>query len=333
MAVTRESRSSCSGTLVTRTVSLRSTISPRGAATLTTRTWLRVTAAAYDFPSMICSVHSRRTRTRNRTRTTTPTTRRRRFGRDGSSSGEPTSEATLTLLRGRMRGWRALPRPTPTGVAVGVSKAWDGGDLPGRGGAASASPEAALRRAGRHQRAPVPFCDQRPPHQAVDGKHQHRARDSDDEEEREEVDLHHLLLAEDGAEHGEQHVGRHAADDRGHRLGATRPGDRRPPSPRRWRNPSRQPTSAPRPNGVGSTRSKARPDQNPTMAPVSGPASSAAVIGRSHTMSGCMPPTRIDSITVDWTRSSKRATRATRSVARALTPGAPTRRRRRRPAD
>ena len=36
-----------------------------------------------------------------------PTMRRRRFGRDSSSSGEPTNEATLTLLRGRMRGWRA----------------------------------------------------------------------------------------------------------------------------------------------------------------------------------------------------------------------------------
>ena len=42
----RESRISSWGMLETSTVPARSTISPRGAATLTTRTWLRVTAAA-----------------------------------------------------------------------------------------------------------------------------------------------------------------------------------------------------------------------------------------------------------------------------------------------
>ena len=45
-ASARESRISCWGMFDTRTVPLRSTISPRGAGTLTTRTWLRVTAAA-----------------------------------------------------------------------------------------------------------------------------------------------------------------------------------------------------------------------------------------------------------------------------------------------
>ena len=45
-ASARESRISCCGMFDTRTVPLRSTISPRGAAMLTTRTWLRVTAAA-----------------------------------------------------------------------------------------------------------------------------------------------------------------------------------------------------------------------------------------------------------------------------------------------
>ena len=41
--------------------------------------------------------------------TTTPTIRMRTFGRDSntSSSGEPTIDETLTLLRGRMRGWCA----------------------------------------------------------------------------------------------------------------------------------------------------------------------------------------------------------------------------------
>ena len=45
-AATRERRISCSGTLPTSTVSLRSTISPRGGVTVTTRTWLRVACAA-----------------------------------------------------------------------------------------------------------------------------------------------------------------------------------------------------------------------------------------------------------------------------------------------
>ena len=46
VASARDSRISCCGVFETSTVPLRSTISPRGAATLTTRTWLRVTAAA-----------------------------------------------------------------------------------------------------------------------------------------------------------------------------------------------------------------------------------------------------------------------------------------------
>ena len=45
-ASARESRISSCGVLETSTVPLRSTISPRGAGMLTTRTWLRVTAAA-----------------------------------------------------------------------------------------------------------------------------------------------------------------------------------------------------------------------------------------------------------------------------------------------
>ena len=46
IASARDNRISSCGVLVTSTVPSRSTISPRGAATLTTRTWLRVTAAA-----------------------------------------------------------------------------------------------------------------------------------------------------------------------------------------------------------------------------------------------------------------------------------------------
>ena len=45
-ASARDSRISSCGVFETSTVPLRSTISPRGAGTLTTRTWLRVTAAA-----------------------------------------------------------------------------------------------------------------------------------------------------------------------------------------------------------------------------------------------------------------------------------------------
>ncbi len=37
-----------------------------------------------------------------------PTTRSRTLGLDSTSSGEATSAATLTLRRGRMRGWRTL---------------------------------------------------------------------------------------------------------------------------------------------------------------------------------------------------------------------------------
>ena len=44
------------------------------------------------------------------------------------------------------------------------------------------------------------------------------------QDEGQEVDLHHLLLSEDGAEHGEQHVRCDAPRDRGHRLEPGRPG-------------------------------------------------------------------------------------------------------------
>ena len=69
--------------------------------------------------------------------------------------------------------------------------------------------------------------------------------------------------------------------------------------------PSTVATRADRPKGVGRTKSKARPDQNPTMAPVSGPSSRAAVIGSSHTMSGCTPWIRSATRTVDCAISSQ----------------------------
>ena len=37
-----------------------------------------------------------------------PTSCSRSEGREGPSSGDPTSEATLTWRRGRIRGWRTL---------------------------------------------------------------------------------------------------------------------------------------------------------------------------------------------------------------------------------
>ncbi len=201
----------------TRTVSLRSTISPRGAATLTTRTWLRVTAAAYDFPSMICSDHSRRTRTRNSTRTTTPTTRRRRLGRDGSSSGEPDQRGDVDALAGPHA--RLARAPLVPRRAARLARRRLGMD--------AVSPEGVAQRPLHQRPLSVELADtnvRRFPSalrahrmSRLTGKDQQRTRDGDDEEEGEEVDLHHLLLPEDGAEDGEQHVGGHAPDDRRHR--------------------------------------------------------------------------------------------------------------------
>ncbi len=96
------------------------------------------------------------------------------------------------------------------------------------------------------------------------------AGDGDDDEQGEEVDLHHLLLAEDGTEHGEQHVSRHAPDNRGHRLqpDGTFVDGRRGCADGIAEQAAHQGAQA---EGVGSTRSKAKPDQNPTTAPGSGP--------------------------------------------------------------
>ena len=55
------------------------------------------------------------------------------------------------------------------------------------------------------------------------------------------------------------------------------------------------------------------------MAPVSGPSSSAAVMGSSHSRSGWAPPMRSATITVCCTISTMKITSATRSMERPVT--------------
>ena len=247
-----------------------------------------------------------------------PTIRRRRLGRDGSSSGEPTSEATLTLLRGRMRGWRASLRHEDR-----ARRRWSGGlgwrRSPRMGWRRVRFTSAGSRPWPPTERPPVGVPGQGPAHQPVDREHQDdaRHRDHDDEGER-------------------SRSGPSAACPRSRRARRTAcplrrsprprppasarpPGGPPPPSASPTAKPSRHPTRADRPNGVGSTRSKASPDQNPTIAPVSGPSSRA---GRDRQQpaarSGWAPPMRMRAPSgPDWTIRTTKITKATRSMAAA----------------
>ena len=90
-------------------------------------------------------------------------------------------DATLTLLRGRMRGWRRVGAPRAAARRA-ASRAWGGAGRRGSGGGGSASPEPAVGLR-RDERAAVALPGQGPPHQPADREHQHHARDADDEEE------------------------------------------------------------------------------------------------------------------------------------------------------
>ncbi len=123
-ASTRDSTISFTVRLPASTVPRRSTMSPRDAGTETLRISLASATLVYVRACSTWRLHSRSTMTAKSANTTTPITLRRRSGREGVSSGEATTAATLTLRRGRMRGWRgalrapwAPPRRPDAGLA------------------------------------------------------------------------------------------------------------------------------------------------------------------------------------------------------------------------
>ncbi len=83
--------------------SLRSVMSPRGAGTSRSRTWLAVTVLEYAVVSRTCRYHSLMNMSENKAATTSPSTRRRMTVRGAEGSLTAMTRST-TVRRGRMRG-------------------------------------------------------------------------------------------------------------------------------------------------------------------------------------------------------------------------------------
>ena len=166
------------GVLDTSTVPLRSTISPRGRrdaddAHLVARHRGGVASCPRP-PGASTGAGPGRRRGRS---TMTPTMRSRRFGRDSSSSGEPTMDATLTLLRGRMRGWRASSRHERR-VAPGRVEGLGWSRSPRMGWRRVRFTRACSRPGAETSERRLALPGQGPAHQPVDREHQHDARDA-----------------------------------------------------------------------------------------------------------------------------------------------------------
>ena len=216
-----------------------------------------------------------------------PTMRRRRFGPRllllgrADDGGDVDALARPHARLARPAAARAVARRSGRGLGVEPVAADRVAECPLH--------QSLLSRLGRDQRAAVALPGQGPPHQPVDREDEHDARDADDDEERQEVDLHHLLLSEDRAEHGEQHVRCDAPRERGHRLEPGRPGVDRRRQRRRWRSRAgtRPGPTARRAWGAPGRR-PARP-RTPRWRPSRARRAERRVMGSSHSRSGWAP--------------------------------------------
>ena len=232
----------------------------------TTRIWLAATAWAAAGAWRTWRAHRRRPSTANSATTAIPTMRRRSPGRASVESGASRIDSTENRLW-RIFGWRALVRVGLAPAAVPKMrfspKGWrrdrlTGYQYPKRGARRGTRPHRRLTaprpRRRRTWASPRSTTGHPPGHQAHGGNGQDGVGHRHDDDDPDQGDVEHLGLAQDRAQRPVGDLVEGAAPERGH--GASHHAVRsRATVASPTAKPSRQPTSADSPKGVGRKRS------------------------------------------------------------------------------